>query len=306
MGVRVGIVGLGRMGRTHLEALDRTGRLRVVAVVDPSPEARAHAEGRGLAAYGAISELVAGGQVDAAIVASPTSSHLEAVRALARASLHVFSEKPCGYRPEEARKAGDAAARANVVLQIGYWKRFVPSLRALRDRIERGEVGEVSLVSCFQWDERPPSPAFRAVSGGPVVDMAVHEFDLMRWLTGQEVVALTGHASTVAFEPAIEADPESLALVARLSRGALGIVSVGRRFVDGDAHRVQIIGTAGTADVPYVWPPRGDEVFIAALVSQAEAFADAVDGGAMTGASAWDAAAALEAAALATPMVTGW
>lgn len=289
------------MGRTHLDALDRTGRLQVVAVVDPAPEVRALAEGRGLAAYGSISELVAAGQVDSAIVASPTSSHLDAVRALAAAGLHVLSEKPCGYRAEEAREAGEAAERAHVVLQVGYWKRFVASLRELRDRIERGELGEISVISCFQWDERPPSPAFRAVSGGPVIDMAVHELDLMRWLTGQEVVALTGHASTTIFEPAVEADPESVALVAKLSGGTVGIVSVGRRFVEGDAHRLQVIGTAGAAEEPYVWPPHGVEDFLAALVAQAEAFADAVDGGAMTGASAWDAAAALEAAAMANP-----
>lgn len=301
MGVRVGIVGLGRMGRAHLDALDRTGRLQVVAVVDPAPEVRALAEGRGLAAYGSISELVAAGQVDSAIVASPTSSHLDAVRALAAAGLHVLSEKPCGYHAEEAREAGEAAERAHVVLQVGYWKRFVASLRELRDRIERGELGEISVISCFQWDERPPSPAFRAVSGGPVIDMAVHELDLMRWLTGQEVVALTGHASTTIFEPAVEADPESVALVAKLSGGTVGIVSVGRRFVEGDAHRLQVIGTAGAAEEPYVWPPHGVEDFLAALVAQAEAFADAVDGGAMTGASAWDAAAALEAAAMANP-----
>jgi myo-inositol 2-dehydrogenase/D-chiro-inositol 1-dehydrogenase len=299
VGVRVGFVGLGRMGRTHLDALDRTGRLHVVAVADPAPEARAFAEERGLGAFGSIEELVAADQVDVAIVASPTSTHLDAVRRLAAAGIHVLSEKPCGYRADEARAAGEAAERADVVLQIGYWKRFAAPLRDLRDRIERGGLGDISLISCFQWDERPPSPVFRAVSGGPAIDMAVHEFDLMRWLTGQDIVAVTGHASTTTFEPAVEADPESLALVTKLSGGAVGIVSVGRRFVEGDAHRLQVIGTAGAADVPYVWPPHGQEDFLAALVAQAEAFADATEGGAMTGASASDAVAALEAAALA-------
>lgn len=297
--LRVGIVGLGRMGRTHLEALDRSGRLHVLAVADPAPEARAFAEDRGLGAFGSIEELVAADQVDAAIVASPTSTHLDAIQELAAVGIHVLSEKPCGYRADEARAAGNLAERAHVVLQIGYWKRFVAPLRELRDRIERGELGDISLISCFQWDERPPSPAFRAVSGGPAIDMAVHEFDLMRWLTGQEVVAVSGYASTTTFESAVEADPESLALVAKLSGGAVGVVSVGRRFVEGDAHRLQVIGTAGAADVPYVWPPHGQEDFLAALVSQAEAFADATEGDPMIGASASDAAVALEAAALA-------
>lgn len=303
--LRAGIVGVGRMGLTHLDVLGRTARFHAVAIADPSPEPRALAEGRGLAVYSSIPELVAAGGIDAVIVASPTFTHLDAVRALAGAGLHVLCEKPCGYRAEEAWAAGEAAERAGVVLQIGYWKRFVPSLQELRDRIQRGELGDVSLVSCFQWDERPPSPAFRAASGGPMVDLAVHELDLMRWLTGQEVVALTGHASTVAFDPVMESDPESVAVVARLSGGALGIVSVGRRFVDGDAHRAQVVGTAGAADVPYVWAPHEVEDFLAALVAQAEAFADAIEGGAMAGASAADAAAALEAAALASPVPIG-
>lgn len=302
---RAGIVGVGRMGRTHLDVLGRTARLHPVAVADPSPEARALAEGRGLADYGSIQELVAAGGIDAAIIASPTFTHLDAVRALTGAGLHVLCEKPCGYRAEEAWAAGEAAELAGVVLQIGYWKRFVPALKELRDRIQRGELGDVSLVSCFQWDERPPSPAFRAASGGPMVDMAVHELDLMRWLTGQEVVGVTGYASTVAFDPAMESDPESVALVAMLSGGALGIVSVGRRFVGGDAHHVQVVGTAGAADVPYVWAPHEVEDFFAALVAQAEAFADAIEGRAMAGASASDAAAALEAAALASPVPIG-
>jgi myo-inositol 2-dehydrogenase/D-chiro-inositol 1-dehydrogenase len=303
VGVRIAIVGVGRMGRAHLAALERTGRLRAVAIVDPSPTARAAVDGRAVAAYESISELVAARHVDAAIVASPTPSHLATVRALAGAGIHVLAEKPCGSRADEARQAGQAAERANVVLQVGYWKRFVASLRDLRDQIDRGELGEISVVSCFQWDERPPSPLFRAVSGGPIVDMAVHEFDLMRWLTGQEVVALAGHAASVAFDPIIETDPECVALVAKLSGGAVGIVSVGRRFVEGDAHRVQVIGTGGAADVPYVWPPHEEEGFLGALVAQAEAFGDAVQGGMMTGASAHDAAAALEAASLATPSI---
>jgi myo-inositol 2-dehydrogenase/D-chiro-inositol 1-dehydrogenase len=298
MVLRAGIVGVGRMGRTHLQVLERTERLHVVAIADPSPEVRAFAERRGLAAYGSISELVATSGIDVAVVASPTSSHHDAVRALAEAGIHVLCEKPCGYRAEEAREAGEVAERAGVVLQVGYWKRFVPALVELRDRVGRGELGDISLVSCFQWDERPPSAAFRAASGGPAIDMGVHELDLMRWLTGQDVVALTGHASTVAFGPVIDGDPESVALVAELSGGALGIVSVGRRFVVGDAHRVQVVGTAGAAEVPYVWPPHEVEDFLGALTAQAEAFADAVEGGPMTGASASDAAAALEAAGL--------
>lgn len=297
MGVRVALVGAGRMGRAHLRALERSERLRPTAIADPSPQARAAAKEEGLPAYESVPELLASASVDAAIVASPTDTHLEVVRTLADAGLPVLCEKPCGRSSEESLAAGEAAERAGVPLQVGYWKRFVPVLQGLRRRIAGGQLGDISLVGCFQWDDRPPSAAFRTRSGGPVVDMGVHEFDLMRWLTGQEVVAAAGFASTVSFDPPVEGDPESVALVVRLSGGALGIVSLGRRFTRGDAHRVEVIGTEGAEDHPFVWPPTEVEDFMAALAAQAESFADAVEGAPVAGATASEAAAALEAAA---------
>lgn len=295
----IALVGAGRMGRAHLQALERTHRLRVVAVVDPSPEARAAASAQGLAAFASPDELLRAAPVDAAVVAVPTDSHLQVLRSLIGAGLPVLCEKPCGRSPQEAREAGELAERAGVVLQIGFWRRFVPSLIALRGSIAGGEIGHVSMISCFQWDERPPSAAFRATSEGILVDMGVHEFDQVRWLTGQEIVEASGFASSVRFDPPVEGDPESVAVTVALSQGAVGLVSLGRRFSVGETCRVQVIGTHGAVEVPFVFPPDGDATVLSALVAQVEAFADAIEGGPMMGASVRDAVAALEAAFLA-------
>lgn len=297
--IRVAMIGLGRMGREHLEAIGRTRRLDVVAVADPSPEAREAATALGFPAFATTEELLEAGGWDAALIAAPTALHLEIIRLVTGAGVPTLCEKPCGRTPDEAREAQDVARRAGVALQIGYWKRFVPSLESLRERIRRGELGEISLVACFQWDERPPGASFRVRSGGPIVDMAVHELDLMRWLTGQEVVAASGFESQVRSEPAVQDDAESVALVTELSEGALGTISVGRRHTVGDTHRVQVVGTTGAQDLPFVWPPTEREDFLRAVVRQAESFADAVEGSPIVGATADDAVAALEAAALA-------
>jgi myo-inositol 2-dehydrogenase/D-chiro-inositol 1-dehydrogenase len=300
MTVRVALVGLGRMGRTHLEAIGRTGRVNLVAAADPSREAREVASALDVPVFETLEDLLESGGCDAAIVAAPTGSHLEVLRLLTRARIPTLCEKPAGRTPDEVREAGELARRAGVVLQIGYWKRFVPALESLRERIRSGELGEISLVACFQWDERPPSAAFRARSGGPIVDMAVHELDLMRWLTGQEIVRAAGVASTVRSEPLVVDDPESVAIVAELSGGAIGTISAGRRHSVGDTHRVQVIGTAGSEDLPFVWPPTEQEDFLQAIVRQEESFADAVEGSPVAGAMAADAEAALEAAAIAS------
>lgn len=305
MGIAVALVGAGRMGRAHLNALGQTQRVRVVAVVDPSSEARSVARAQDLAAFASVEELLRSASVDAAVVAAPTDSHLEVLRTMIGAGLPVLCEKPCGRTPEEAREAGELADRAGVTLQIGYWRRFVPSLIALRERIVRGDLGQPSLISCFQWDERPPPASFRATSGGILVDMGVHEFDQMRWLTGQEIVGTSGFASGVAFDPPVEGDWESVAVAVMLSRGAVGLVSLGRRSPLGETCQVQVIGTQGAEDLPFVSPPDGEATISAALVAQAEAFADAIEGGPMLGAPVEDAVAALEAAFLARKGTVG-
>ena len=123
-------------------------------------------------------------------------------------------------RPEQARAAADAADAAGVLLQVGYWRRFVPELVALREQIAAGALGEVFLVGCWQWDEQPPPPEFRRHSGGIAVDMGVHELDCIRWLLGQEFEHVAARAAGVTAGPPVPGDPDCLQVLAGLSAGA--------------------------------------------------------------------------------------
>src|SRR5205823_3197017 len=104
----------------------------------------------------------------------------------AAAGISVLCEKPLGVRAADAEAAARAAEDAGIVLQVGYWRRFVPELRSLRERIAAGELGEINQLACMQWDQEPPTSQFRSHSGGIAIDMGVHEFDQTRWLVGQE------------------------------------------------------------------------------------------------------------------------
>jgi myo-inositol 2-dehydrogenase/D-chiro-inositol 1-dehydrogenase len=181
---------------------------------------------------------------------------------------------------------------------VGYWRRFVPALARLRTRVREGALGGIYRVSCFQWDENPPSAEFRSGSGGIVVDMGVHEFEMLRWLTGQEIVAAAGYSSSTTSVPPVPGDPEAAEMVVLLSAGSLGNVSLGRRLPAGETLRVEVQGTQGAVRLDYVAPPRGGRVFTAALRRQAEAFAAAVRGEGQVGADAAAAEAALAAAEL--------
>jgi myo-inositol 2-dehydrogenase/D-chiro-inositol 1-dehydrogenase len=189
------------------------------------------------------------------------------------------------------------------VLQVGYWRRFVPELRALRARITSGELGEIYQLSCMQWDQEPPSAEFRAHCGGIAIDMGVHELDQTRWLLGQEfdwVAAVPG--GTMPAEAASPADPDAAVVLARLSRGAAATISLGRRFMHADSCWLELWGTDGYERLPFmwdadVWAPGSSPVFLAAMRAQAEAFAQTIRGAPQEGAGGADAVAALEAAA---------
>src|SRR5919204_1075112 len=294
--VRLAVLGAGRMGRAHLAALAEARAAVTAAVVEPVPAIREELAAGGIRTYEAVDELLDHGDVDAALVAAPTDLHLELIATLASAGLPILCEKPCGLRAEDTAEAVRIAEDAGVVLQVGYWRRFVPALIELQRRIAAGDVGEPAQVWCWQWDERPPSAAFRARSGGILLDMGVHEFDQIRWLTGQEILDVSAIAATVISETAVEGDPESVAAVARLSGGAVATISLGRRLSTGEGCWVEVVGNVGHARTMFVWGEGGFGVIHCALVEQIEAFASAVRGGSPGGATGEDALRAIEAA----------
>jgi myo-inositol 2-dehydrogenase / D-chiro-inositol 1-dehydrogenase len=293
------MVGAGRMGVTHLEALRDEPSVRVSAIVDPSEAARVNAvrAAPGAAAFGDLDDALSGGGVDAVLIAAPSPLHLPLVEACAARGLPILCEKPCGTTAAEARSAAAAADAAGCALQVGYWRRFAPGLQALRARILAGELGDLTLLSCYQWDAGPPTPGFRASSGGIAVDMGVHELDQLRWLTGQELESFAAAA-----QPPAGDGPEGLQLLGSLSGGTAAFVSLGQSFPHGDCVWVEAFGTAGHALERVLWGVDGDEALRAALRAQARTFANLIATGAPgDGASASDALAALEAAERLSP-----
>jgi myo-inositol 2-dehydrogenase/D-chiro-inositol 1-dehydrogenase len=282
------------MGRVHLEVARATPGVEPVAVVEPSEATLAAVDTSGLAVHADVDAAVRARNFDAAVIAAPSDLHVDLVARLAEAGVPTLCEKPCGLSAADARTAADIADRAGTPLQIGYWRRFVPALQDVHRRIERGELGDVALVEAWQWDRSAPSPEFRRRSGGIVRDMGVHEIDQIRWLTGQDLEIRACVPSDVVADEAVEGDPESVALLGRLSGGGVAYVSLGRTYVHGDACWLEVIGTTDAARVDFMAGPSGDAVFHEALAAQLTAFARLARGGPGAGATADDAVAALE------------
>ena len=297
--LRLGLVGAGRMGRNHLRALEDSSTVRVTAIAEPSDAARAALPRADARIHPDLEAMLDADEIDAALVCVPSDLHLATVQRLCAAGLPILCEKPVGVTAHDAREAATLTATSGVPLQVGFWRRFVPSLRRLRRQIEAGELGGIYALACYQWDGQPPGAQFRAHSGGIFVDMGVHEFDQARWLTGQEIGAITSFASGVAAEP-YPGDPESAHAMAEMSGGTTTLISLGRRYPLGDVCKVEVFGTRGSEESRFLWPPTADETFYEALRAQAESFARHVHGQPLEGANGVDAAAALEAAERAT------
>jgi myo-inositol 2-dehydrogenase / D-chiro-inositol 1-dehydrogenase len=303
---RLGLIGAGRMGRTHLRGLAGSERVAVTAIAEVSEATRRTVPDVGAPVYPGIAAMLDAEALDGVLIVVPTDRHLQVITEVAARGLPILCEKPCGLTVAQTKAAVAATEAAGVPFQVAYWRRYVPALRALRDQIAAGELGTVHLVACYQWDDRPPSDEFRAHSGGILIDMGVHEFDEMRWLTGQDLGSMAAIASGVVpgglvrhlpgEEPRRSADVDSAQVLVELSGGGSGLVSLGRFHPAGDMARAEAFGTKGTARCDFLDPAQGEQAQLAALRLQAESFAGFASGGPCTGATGADAIAALDAA----------
>jgi myo-inositol 2-dehydrogenase / D-chiro-inositol 1-dehydrogenase len=299
------------MGRVHLAAVKASDQISLAGIVEPADAVRAKLEGERVPLFASPQELIDAGTAEGVLIAAPSPFHAMLVSQFAAAGIPVLCEKPVGVSPDEAARARDAAMRADVLLQVGYWRRFVPRLRKLRARIEAGELGEIYQLSCMQWDQEPPSASFRGDSGGIAIDMGVHEIDQIRWLLGQQIEWVEAAAGgRLPPEAVSAADPDAAVVLAKLSGDAVATISLGRRFPHADSCWLEVWGTRGYERVPFmwdadVWSDAGDEVFVGAMRAQAEAFARAVRGGPREGAGGDDAVAAITIAAQVAESLAG-
>ena len=282
------------MGRNHLHALGDSDVVEVASIAEPGVQTRNTLPSTGARVFESLEAMLDAGGIDAVIVCVPSDLHLDTVKQLVAAGMPILCEKPLGVTAAEAREATRLASEGGLALQIGFWRRFVPMLTRLRDRMASGDMGGIYAVACYQWDGSPPSTYFRRHSGGIFVDMGVHEFDQTRFLTGQEFESITAHASGVAEEP-WPGDPESAQAIAQLSGGTSAIVSLGRRYPLGDVCKVEVFGTKDAQECKFLWPPNADDTFYGAVRLQAESFARHVGGAEREGAGGEDAAAAIDA-----------
>jgi predicted dehydrogenase len=199
--------------------------------------------------FGSVDELVSALEIDAVLIAVSSNRHLEAIRVAAAAGRDILCEKPIALTMADTVAAVEAAERAGVRLQVGFMRRWDPDYARSRARLASGDLGRPILFKSLQFDAEPPPVAFAdpAVSGGIMVDMGIHEFDLARWLMNDEVVEVHAYGSSVAHPSlATVGDVDSAVVNLRFAGGTTGTVELARNTTYGEDVRTEVLATAGS------------------------------------------------------------
>jgi scyllo-inositol 2-dehydrogenase (NAD+) len=248
----VGVVGVGDMGRRHAENLrSLVPHARLVAVADPdvARAKRVAAELEIEASHGSIEELLARKDIDCVVIASPDKFHAPAIRTAAAAGVDILCEKPLATSLSEAHAALDAVAKAGVRLQIGFMRRYDPAYAAAMKRIEAGEIGDPVVFKSIGRDKNePPLAAYQSgVNGMLFYNSTIHDFDLARWLVGDEVSEVQAY-TTCAIRPEVAQYGDIVAGLVNLKylHGAIGNIESYVQSAYGYDIRTEIVGSKGS------------------------------------------------------------
>jgi myo-inositol 2-dehydrogenase / D-chiro-inositol 1-dehydrogenase len=247
--MRIGVIGAGRIGKVHAANFAALSDVEV-AVADADPQrARALARQLGVGHEPTVEGLFASG-LDGVVIATGTSAHAPLVMAAADVGLPTLCEKPISLDLAVTDDVLRHVATAGTVLEVAFQRRHDPAFQEASIRVADGRLGTVYVVRSSGHDAVPPPEAYIPTSGGMFVDLHIHDFDILRWVTGQEVEEVYADGSVLvdaAF--ARHDDVDTTAIVLRLSGGTLAIASGGRRDALGYDHRMEIIGSADSISI---------------------------------------------------------
>ncbi len=241
--MRVTLLGAGRMGSFHARTLREHAAISQLVIFDVD-FARAESLAHTLAARAVDCLEAALDSAGAAVIATPSPTHAALVHRCLDAGIPSFCEKPIAVGMAEMRRVVEHVAASGCILQVGFQRRFDAGYQAARLQIQDGSLGLVHSFSMVSRDALPPPMDYIATSGGIFRDLHIHDFDVMRWLFGQEVETVYATGSVVGFDEFREYDDSvTSALVVRLTDGTLGTLNGARHNPAGYDVRVDIFGS---------------------------------------------------------------
>lgn len=321
MSVRFAILGAGRIGQVHARAVTSIDGAKLVAMAEPFADAAKKMRDKYGCDIRTIDEIASSTDIDAVIICTPTDTHADLIEQFVKAGKAVFCEKPVDLDVARVKQALATVEAEKGTLMVGFNRRFDPDFMALKAAIDNGTVGDVEMVTIISRDPGAPPAEYIKVSGGIFRDMTIHDFDVARWLLGEEVATVYASASVLT-DPKIGelGDFDSATVVLTTAGGKQCTISNTRRATYGYDQRIEVLGSKGMVSARntqeaniqiatkdgFAEPPLLNffmSRYTAAYANEIQAFVDAIQSGGATPTTGDDGLKALELAEAAVESV---
>ena len=242
----VALFGAGRIGKIHAGNLVRQPGVRLKYVVDVNAAAAGELAQKHGAQVGGAEQVFGDASVTAVVIGSSTDTHAALIQRAAAAKKAIFCEKPVDLSLARARECQKAVADAGVSCLIGFQRRYDPTFAALKERLVAGEIGDPEMLVITSRDPGAPPVDYIKVSGGIFKDMLIHDFDIFRWILGDEAASVYATGSCLT-DPVIASagDIDSTAVTIRTRKGRLAQINTSRRAAYGYDQRFEVLGSKG-------------------------------------------------------------
>jgi myo-inositol 2-dehydrogenase/D-chiro-inositol 1-dehydrogenase len=244
----LGIIGAGRIGKLHAENLLNFNNVHLKMIsdlyTDPIKD-WVHEMGIPILTNN-YEEILADDSIDAVLICSPTNTHAEIIYKAVEAGKHIFCEKPITFSLEESQKIASLVNSNLVKFQVGFNRRFDQNFQTVQQQVISGEIGDVHIIKITSRDPKPPHHEYIKGSGGLFIDMSIHDFDMLRYLSNSEVEEIYVNGACLV-DPIFEefGDIDTAVITVKFKNGTLGIIDNSRQAVYGYDQRIEVFGSKG-------------------------------------------------------------
>lgn len=246
MTVKFGLLGAGRIGRVHANAIRFTQGATLVAVADALQTAAEEIAGKYGCQPRSIEEIESASDIDAVVICTPTDTHADLIERFSRAGKAIFCEKPIDLDLQRVKACLKVVEEHGATLMVGFNRRFDPHFKAVHSAITEGSIGDVEMVQITSRDPGPPPLSYIRSSGGILRDMTIHDFDMARFLLGEDPDSVFATASVLVDPKIAEAgDYDSVSVILTTPSGKHCAISNSRRATYGYDQRIEVHGSKG-------------------------------------------------------------
>ena len=245
--IRILIIGLGRIGKIHLGNLQAIDEVEIIGICDPTDEAKVFSNKAGLTFYQKDFTDVAGEiQADAVVICSPTDTHANYVSIAAKKGIDVFCEKPLDLSLKKVKQVLKTVNESKIKLMLGFNRRFDSEFKSVKEKIVKGHIGDIHTIKITSRDPSPPPINYIKSSGGMFLDMTIHDFDMIRYLTNKEIVEVYAKGNALVNpEIAKAGDIDTAIINLTFEDGSMAVIDNCRKAVYGYDQRVEVFGSKG-------------------------------------------------------------